>query len=63
MLFQEEDGGALIADPLDGLEDDVDQHWRQTRQEPVGKKSVKSLTRRWETGASQVGEQVIGRAD
>jgi hypothetical protein len=26
MLFQEEDGVVLFADPLDGLEDDVDQH-------------------------------------
>jgi hypothetical protein len=30
MLFHEEDGVVLFADPLDGLEDDVDQHWRQT---------------------------------
>jgi hypothetical protein len=36
MLFHEEDGVALFADPLDGLEDDLDQHWRQTRQGPVG---------------------------
>ena len=36
MLFHEEDGVVLFADPLDGLEDDVDQHWRQTRQGPVG---------------------------
>jgi hypothetical protein len=36
MLFHEEDGVVLFADPLDGLEDDVDQHWRQTRQWPVG---------------------------
>jgi hypothetical protein len=35
MLFHEEDGVTLFADPLDGLEDDVNQHWRQTRQGPV----------------------------
>jgi hypothetical protein len=29
MLFHEEDGVVLFADPLDGLEDDVDQHWRR----------------------------------
>jgi hypothetical protein len=32
MLFHEQDGVVLFADPLGGLEDDVDQHWRQTRQ-------------------------------
>ena len=37
MLFQEEHRVVLFADPLDGLEDDVDQHCRQTRQGPVGK--------------------------
>jgi hypothetical protein len=36
MLFQKEDGVVLLADPLDGLENDVDQHWRQIRQGPVG---------------------------
>ena len=34
MLFQEEDGVVLFADPLDGLENDVDQHWRQIRLGP-----------------------------
>ena len=36
MLFHEEDSAVLFADPLDGLEDDVDQHWHQTRRGPVG---------------------------
>jgi hypothetical protein len=31
MLFHEEDGVVLFADSLDGLEDDVNQHSRQTR--------------------------------
>ena len=41
MLFQEEHRVVLFADPLDGLEDEVDQHCRQTRQGPVGQRQAR----------------------
>lgn len=63
MLSHKEADVALFADPLDGLEDDVDQHWRQTRQRAGWKEVIEIVDSSLGNGRKSSWEQVIGRAD